>query len=195
MSRNSPAGFVLSVAAEVAAVVFIVSVLPRVDLRTSAGAAPTASSSPSIPHDPFALLPSVANLPAASDRRPAAPAFETAYDQRTPSGTDARLFHREPPPLIAVDPSRPDYVEQRLDRASQRLVNGVGSYLTHAATDLLPASPAAAAIPNRSPAAPAPARLSQNPTPRTTQFPSAPTFSGSFPTQPIAPEPRPWVRY
>jgi hypothetical protein len=197
MSRRSPTGFVLSVAAEVIAVVFIVSVLPRVDLRRSAGAAPTNYDRTSQPNEAPSLLTSLPNWPTAADNKQERSTHETSYYQRrlqpSPLLSDTRnSTRREPPPLIAVDPARPDYVEQRLDRASQDLVNTVGSYVSQTANDLLQVPPPPApspTIPLPRSDAPSISRL-QQPTV------AAPPTSGSFPTQPHPqPQPRPWVRY
>jgi hypothetical protein len=204
MSRRSPTGFVFSVAAEVIAVVFIVSVLPRVDLRRSAGASPTSSDRVSRQSEASPLLTAVQNWPTAGENRQESPTHETSYYQRRtqpaslPSaGRD--LPAREPPPLIAVDPGRPDYVEQRLDRASQGLVNSVGSYVSQAANDLLQVQPpAAGATPAPQPGSYAPSisRLPAAITPAALSLPATPPTSGSFATQPQTQmQPRPWMRY
>jgi len=202
MSRSNPARFVLSVAAEVAAVVFIVSVLPRVDLRTSAGAAPTFSGSSHANEAP-SLLPPIASWPTTAESRREAPTYETSYYQRRTqpaaspqSGRD--LPPREPTPLIAVDPARPEYVEQRLDRSSQDLVNTVGSYVSQAASDLLQAPSPQPTSPPRTISPPAyrsPSGTANSPSsPPTGSFSTAPALPNAFPTQP-QPQPRPWVRY
>lgn len=208
MSRSNPARFVLSVAAEVAAVVFIVSVLPRVDLRTSAGAAPTFSGSNQANEAPSLLAPT-ANW-ALPDSRREAPTYETSYYQRrtqpaAPPQSNRELPPREPTPLIAVDPARPEYVEQRLDRASQDLVNTVGSYVSQAASDLLQVQPQQAAPPQptsppRTISPPAyrspPGTANSSPNPPAGSFSTAPALPSAFPTQPQPqPQPRPWVRY
>jgi hypothetical protein len=211
MSRRSPTGFVFSVAAEVIAVVFIVSVLPRVDLRRSAGAAPsTPTMNPAMrePNEPLAL-PSWGQT---VDARPNPPPRETSYYERRPQAVDVpREFSRERDitPLIAVDPAKPGYVEERLDRASQELVNSVGSYVSQAATDLLqvqppPAGPQRIGQPVPPDASPVP-RYSSAITPLAPSFPAtaqsaAAQASGSFPTQSAVPtktpvQPRPWMRY
>jgi hypothetical protein len=198
MSRRSPTGFVFSVAAEVIAVVFIVSVLPRVDLRHSAGAAPSSAQTST---GPTSLLP----LPGwgqAADNRPSPPAFETSYYQRRTQPDPPRepSHEREFTPLITVDPAKPGYVEQRLDRASQDLVNTVGSYVSQAATDLLQVPPPAAAQRLAPPQSSSPAvpRLSSSIPPLAPSFLASPPTSGSFPTQSPSPsqaQPRPWMRY
>lgn len=211
MSRRSPTSFVFSVAAEVIAVVFIVSVLPRVDLRRSAGASPTADDRNFQGSESPSLLP-LPNWSAAADsQRERAPHETSYYQQRTqPTASSAvsppavsppanrDLPAREPAPLITVDPARPGYVEQRLDRASQDLVNTVGSYVSQAASDLLPVQPTAP-TPQRTatqPYAPALSRLPPAAASPALPFSPTPATSGSFPTQPQSPSPpRPWVRY
>jgi hypothetical protein len=215
MSRSSPARFVLSVAAEVAAVVFIVSVLPRVDLRTSAGAAPSFSSEAGGANDAPSLVPPIANgpsvgqstalshsnWPAATERSTSGPTFETShYQRRSPQQASPQFSRepREPPPLIAVDPARPEYVEQRLDRASQELVNTVGSYLSQAASDVLQVQPPPPAAPPRTTSPPSLSRLPPIASPPAASFSTAPAPSGSFATQPQPQSPalpRPWARY
>jgi len=201
MSRSNPARFVLSVAAEVAAVVFIVSVLPRVDLRTSAGAAPSFSNQPGGANDAPSLLPAIANWPAATERSTSAPTYETShYQRRSPQQASPQASRelREPPPLIAVDPARPEYVEQRLDRASQELVNTVGSYLSQAASDVLQVRPTTPTAPPQTIPPPSLSRLPPIAIPPAASFSTAPTPAGSFATQPQPQSPalpRPWARY
>jgi hypothetical protein len=206
MSRRSPTGFVFSVAAEVIAVVFIVSVLPRVDLRRSAGASPTSYDRITPPNETPSLLTSVPSWPISAERHRQPSTHETSYYQQRSQPADLprsspNLPTREPPPLITVDPARPDYVEQRLDRASQGLVNTVGSYVSQAANDLLSAPPPAAApqpLEQQRSYAPSVSRLPSAVTPLVPTLPTAPPTSGSFPTQPQSHpprQPRPWVRY
>jgi hypothetical protein len=202
MSRRSPTGFVFSVTAEVIAVVFIVSVLPRVDLRRTADAAPTAVPATESAQTPLQLPQWGQTL---SDQRAAQP-HETSYYQRHTQPDVAREPSRERDitPLIAVDPAKPGYVEQRLDRASQDLVNTVGSYVSQAATDLLQIQPPPVGQERFGPHHP----LGASPVPRfsSTITPKAPSHSatapstGSFPTQSPVPaatptRPRPWMRY
>ena len=200
MSRRSPTGFVFSVAAEVIAVVFIVSVLPRVDLRRTAGAALNGEPAGESAATPLQLPQWGQTLDRQSSAQTYAQPHETSYYQRRTQPEPAREPSRERDitPLIAVDPAKLGYVEQRLDRASQDLVNSVGSYVSQAATDLLQVQPppaqrgrdSMAATTNHfgtpiSPSSPDPFRL-----------PSSPPSAGSFPTQPQAPaQPRPWMRY
>jgi hypothetical protein len=177
MSRSSPTGFAFSILFEIAAVVVIVSFLPRVDLRPMASAAAgqdasqpgfNAGQSVDSPVSPVNwTTPSVSREPAGR---------ETSYYERrrvqdvAPAATGS--FPVQPaPPLIELEPQRtefaqrPQYVEQRLDRASQQLVNSVGTAVVSAADNWLRPPPAA------------------NPTAR--PLPAAMT--------PV--QPRPWIRY
>jgi hypothetical protein len=198
MSRQSPVGFVFSMVVEIAAIALIVSLLPRVDLRPAA-AAPNVASDPAISHVGWTM-----SEPAPSKQA----ARETSYYERraaqvAPISQPAlTLPRREPPPLIEVDPARPGYVEQRLDRASQQLVNSVGSAVAQAAGDWLPNPPVSqpnAGQPSGAftpalqaikplPPPPAPA-YSRSPGPNPRAIARDP-HSGSFQTQP-----RPWIRY
>lgn len=209
MSRRSPTGFVFSVAAEVIAVVFIVSVLPRVDLRRTAGAALNREPASESAATPLQLPQWGQTLDRQSSAQTYAQPHETSYYQRRTQPELAREPSRERDitPLIAVDPAKPGYVEQRLDRASQDLVNSVGTYVSQAATDLLqvqpppvgPQRPGQPVQPVLSSASPLPRYSSAIP-PLPPSFPSAANSSGSFPTQSPAPaaapaQPRPWMRY
>jgi hypothetical protein len=190
MSRPASGGFVLGFAAEIAIVVAAVSLLPRIDL--SGGRTLSADNTGAV--QPLAALHETSHYE--SPRNETLHNETTRYERRTepaaprsfgqaPASLPPRLAYapqptpepatrREPPPLIAVDPARPAYVEQRLDRASQDLVNGLGSYVTTAAQNLLTPAP-----PRRDPLPPAPV-----------------PYSGSFATQPPreAP-PRLWSQY
>lgn len=215
MSRQSPLGFVFSMVIEIAAVVAIVSFLPRVDLRPPAIAAADTnlvrrSNTPSITQD---ALVSPASWTSADRGNGELPTRETSYYQR-PANTN-QLNSSQPtsspsfptravPPLIEVDASTPQYVEQRLDRASQQLVNSVGSYVAQAAGEFVN-YPARSASPSTSPAFPIgngpitpPAPVAVAPSTTAPQLTFAPpqamparrSTSGSAPTQP-----RPWLRY
>ena len=184
MSRSSPTGFAFSILFEIAAVVVIVSFLPRVDLRPLASAVagqnpaqPSFHSNQSMdsPISPVAwTTPSIRREPAG---------HETSYYERHASNSGLRpaavgSFPVQPaPPLIereqqraeipprAEVSQRPEYVEQRLDRASQQLVNSVGTAVTSAADNWLRPSP---------------------------------TVQPSFSRQrniPTPTQPRPWIRY
>jgi len=196
MSRRSPTGFVFSVAAEVIAVVFIVSVLPRVDLRRSAEAALNHAPAGEAATMPLRLPQWGQTLDGPPSAQTYAQPHETSYYQRRTQPELARepSSERDLTPLIAVDPAKPGYVEQRLDRASQDLVNSVGTYVSQAATDLLQVQP-----PPVAPQRPGqPVQPGASPLPPS--FPAAANSSGSFPTRSQAPtaapaQPRPWVRY
>jgi hypothetical protein len=207
MSRQSPTGFVFSMAVEIAAVVVIVSFLPRVDLRPSATAA-DGTYAPANAGQPAAAEPVLSRLDWKSTGRVSAepPTRETSYYQRpaAPSQPESRqarsLPSREAPPLIDVDSARPQYVEQRLDRASQQLVNSVGSYVAQAAGNLVnfqsasaspPLQTSSSVTPAFSPTAILPPATTPQPTYSAPPvMPSRRQGTGSFSTQP-----RPWIRY
>ncbi len=185
MSRSSPTGFAFSILFEIAAVVVIVSFLPRVDLRPLAAAVsgqgsatPSFSASQAIDS---AISPVGWTTPSGS-REPAG--RETSYYERLAANSGVRpppvtgSFPVQPaPPLIELEQQRaelsqraefaqrPEYVEQRLDRASQQLVNSMGTAVTSAADNWLRPPPATQPSFRRQPAI-------------------------STPTQP-----RPWIRY
>jgi hypothetical protein len=191
MSRQSPLGFAFTVVMEITAIVAIVSLLPRVDLRPPATPAAekdvaTASKNPRPTVDPT-ITP--VGWTAPSDGNGVAPSRETSYYERRPSA----------PSLIEPDPARSQYVEQRLDRASQQLVNSVGSYVAQAGGSF------GSYPPSRVPPPPGPSDS------RTTTFAPA-TISPSIAPQPTATassgppsrrqsagssatQPRPWLRY
>jgi hypothetical protein len=182
MSRHSPTGFAFGILFEIAAVVAIVSFLPRIDLRP-----PTASAT----GQAFAQVdfgqtgaPESAISPVGwtqIDR--SSPDFnqQASYYQRPTaqpaknSPQDGSLPPQAAPPLIESDPARTQYVEQRLDRASQQLVNSVGSAVTQAATNWRRYPPTA-----EQPSAVAP---------------PAPTASRRQRTGSASSPPRPWIRY
>jgi hypothetical protein len=149
MSRQNPIGFAFSMLVEIAAVAAIVSFLPRVNLRPAAAAtssSPTAGTGPSAAAEPV-ISPVSWNSPISANANP--PAHETSYYRRAiePTATNsshAQAPEREAPPLLTADLPNPAYVEQRLDRASQQLVNSVGTYMTQAAGSLLANPPQAA---------------------------------------------------
>ncbi|HZN34440.1 MAG TPA: hypothetical protein VFB80_11500 [Pirellulaceae bacterium] len=170
MSRPSSGGFVLGFAAEIAIVVAVVSLLPKLDL-SGGRAVPAADLPPSLVSQPQET--------SYYERR-----TENAPPLREPAVARRDLpVLREPPPLIAADPSRPAFVERRLDQASQKLVNGLGSYVARSADNLnLPPPPNYSPLP--------PAAAPNQPT-------TAPDFAtASFPTQPVPKSPpRPWMKY
>lgn len=113
MSRHSPSGFAFSMLIEIAAVVIIVSLLPRVDLRPRVNAAP---------------------LPGSGDSQAIAsgtPSLLTSLQQ-----SPAEVAPSRAPGLVDAPPLNPQDVERRLDRASQQLVNSFGSTVSNVATDL-----------------------------------------------------------
>lgn len=120
MSRQNPATFAFSILFEIAAVVAIVSLLPRIDLR------PTVSASQSF--EP-------ATSPGFQSPIVESPAWPDLHRQSNSPNISAA------PPLIEDNASRPQYVEQRLDRASQQLLNSVGGAVNHAAEEWLRPSP------------------------------------------------------
>src|SRR5262245_17719148 len=102
MSSKNPISFAFSVLFEIAAVVAIVSVLPRVNLRPSASASQPASQA--IPLQMTDLR-----------TQPQPSWINTSRSDNQPASQSA-------PPLIQATPASPQYVEQQLDRASQRLL-------------------------------------------------------------------------
>jgi hypothetical protein len=185
MSRQSPAGFILGVIAEVAAVVLVLAFLPRFDFAGAPAKAAMpetdpmihsvadqrATAGPTRPRSDSSTIPSFATSEAIQEtsyyKRSAPPSFPVATDPIS-------LPNRQPPPLIVVDPERPRYVEQRLDRASQQLINSVGSFAVNAADEMTQNHPAAAAQPVASLTA---AATLTRPTARSTN------------------QPKPWIRY
>jgi hypothetical protein len=128
----------LGLVAEIAVLVFVVSLLPRIDLgaagRAMSAAAPDgyvspADTRPSLP--PSTAWQSAAIAPAATERAtpPRLPRETSYYEDRAsslpsfrnlPARQPARpLLPPDPPPLIAVDPARPDYVERASDSDRQ----------------------------------------------------------------------------
>jgi len=160
MSRSNPAGFVLGIAVEVAAIVFAIALLPRINLGPTAGE-PNAESAPL----------TFVNQP-----------------QPIPQAAEVTNQWREPPRLITVDPNQSGPIEQRLDQASQKLLNTVGSYAVRTAGDIFQPEPNAG---------PAPPPVT-NPAPRATSQLSY--FPRALKTQPQPlgasnTPPRPWMRY
>ena len=201
MSRSSPTGFVLGVVVELVAVVFIVSLVPKIDLSSAAGDVRTTPtelasfSQPSSANSPPRLVEATPLLPVST-----APSFktnpqETSYYQRrselaaSPLPVTEQALSRQPPPLITVDPARPGYVEQRLDRASQGLVNSVGSYIANSADELRRLPQLATTV-----TSPAPAPEINFPT-TSTQSPSQSAVRQRTPSGTAQAQPRPWMRY
>ncbi len=168
MSRPSSGGFLFGFVAEIAVVVAAVSLLPRIDLSGGQAAADLPPRLPAEETSYYQRQPEPANGPS---HVAAAPRFAPQpLDSFSPRSHRAAA-EREPPPLIVVDPARPAYVEQRLDQASQSLVNGLGGYVARTADNLL-----------SQPSAPAPAAGQ----------PSGGSFSAPPASRPL---PRPWIRY
>src|SRR4051812_27442048 len=125
MLRHGPVGLLLGTAFEVAAIVFVVSVLPRVDLRPKTAAADDVIANSAPAAEPV-ISTAAWKLPTAMNQN-----HETSFSSRhsaeptaaaQPSALSPRI---EPPPLLSPEPTRPAYaeqrpayVEQRLDRAS-----------------------------------------------------------------------------
>jgi hypothetical protein len=150
----------LGLVAEIAVLVFVVSLLPRIDLgaagRAMSAAVPDgyvspADTRPSLP--PSTAWQSAAIASAATERAtpPRLPRETSYYEDQAwtlpsfrnlPARQPARpLLPPDPPPLIAVDPARPDYVERASDRRA-----GGASFENHS----LPVTPLPAeALPNR----------------------------------------------
>src|SRR5436853_442204 len=102
MSRSNPLNFVLGMIVEIGAIVFIVSLLPRVDLRPVAEREVAA-----------APLPQVAEAAA----QPNYAVNQTSYYQprNEPSPAVASPPQPNPPPLLsAANQSQSQYVAQRL---------------------------------------------------------------------------------
>ncbi len=182
MSRHSPTGFGFSILVEIAAVIAIVAFLPRVDLRPSAASAFTQDIAPA-GQTPITDA-SVAPVGwTALDIRNGEATRPTSYYERAPNqpsnnaptaSFSAPVTQPAPaappaPPFIETNRPDPKYVEDRLDRASQQLVNSVGSAVSTAANNWLPPQKAQAS------------------TAKTAQRPSV--------GQSATAQPRPWLRY
>jgi len=183
MSRPSSGGFVLGFAAEIAIVVAAVSILPRINLSGRQEADNSTLAASALRETAYLERPALRN------EQPAAPASLPPRLTFIPQTPPAPSQQRQPPPLIAVDPARPAYVEQRLDRASQGLVNSLGTYASRAEKLLREPVPANPPPQTQTPVAPVFQRPAYTPPPPA-------TATGSFATQHAAPSPpRPWVRY
>ncbi len=187
MSHRSASGFGFSILVEIAAVIAIVSFLPRIDLRPKAQAAiaeasyerptnvsfaaptfippaaPTASAPTNTDIAPVGWTPvdlknGAATRPASYSEAPitiprssspgsfstndfstnnAPPSATSFYAPQTYTAQAPLTQSQSMPPIITTSPD-PKYVENRLDRASQRLVNSLGSSFTSAANSILP---------------------------------------------------------
>jgi hypothetical protein len=192
MSSKNPISFGFSVLFEIAAVVAIVSVLPRINLRPSVSAN----------QSPLETLPLQT-----TDLRIQSPQPWTdnlrSVDQRSAQSS---------PPVIEATPASPQYVEQQLDRASQRLLNSVGGAVNQASQDWLrPLPQQAAPVGNGLPQSQAigtgyapdstylpplqqsPLQQSRPQQPPPQQTAHKPARSPSGPSRTT--EPRPWLRY
>ena len=127
MAQHSPTGFAFGMLLEIAAVVVIVSLLPRFDLRP----------------------------PAQAEERFSTPSEQRTVDQASfttaaPSVSVSRAAFNASPPLLSNDQTalnrqkdvaeRPRLavheVEERLDRASQQLVNTLGTTAANWSSDV-----------------------------------------------------------
>ena len=117
MSRKSPTGFVTGLVAEIAIIAAVVSLLPRVPLGR---AAPVAEGE--IADERPSLVPLPEPLPPPSD------------DWRTAVG---RPVEAAIPLQLDLPPADPVYVEKRLDKAGQQLLEGVSQYLSRQAQELM----------------------------------------------------------
>lgn len=207
MSRNSPTGFLFSMALEIAAVAAIVALLPRVDLRprSASSAEPLASPGEYRPAAEASRSSMAAGWMETSPGSNQPSARAVSYNEPVAGETNysvpsvAPTARREPPPLLSADtPPSPQYVEERLDRASQQLVNSVGSFVTRAAGDVFgsapppnPAIPPPTAVTSRyAPPASAAGNVLSQPS-----FPTQPAASPRPTTPPTTFQPRPWMRY
>jgi hypothetical protein len=175
MSRHSPTGFGFSILVEIAAVIAIVAFLPRVDLRPSAASAAFTQDIAVAARQTPITDASVSPVGwTALDIRNGEATRPTSYYERAATQTSSNLSAGSfsgptAPPFIETNRPDPKYVEDRLDRASQQLVNSVGSAVTTATNSWLP------------PPKPQP------PTPNTVQRPRVGQTTTS--------QPRPWLRY
>jgi hypothetical protein len=140
MSHKSPTGFFTSLIAEVVIIAAVVSLLPRVPLSR---AEPTVGQEPADERPSLTLPTSTAPRP--QPLPPPADNWRTAVS-RPEEGPRAAAPLDLPPP-------DPDYVERRLDQASQQLLEGVSHYLSRQAQELI--QPAADAEPLQSAHGPA----------------------------------------
>jgi hypothetical protein len=167
---KNPISFAFSVVFEIAAVVAIVSVLPRINLRPAA----SASQSPA-----QAIPIQTTNLQTTSPR----PWFNAGHS-----------YEQSAPPLIEAAPASPQYVEQQLDRASQRLLNSVGGAVNQASQDWMrPLPPQTAPIDALRPSV-SPPQNDFAMQPPAKQMAHMPTRSPAATPRPTT-EARPWLRY
>ena len=154
MSKKSPAGFVTGLVAEIAIIAVVVSLLPRVPLGRAAPIAPSevADERPS-------LVPRPEPLPPPADN------WRTAVGRPVDAAAGLPLD---------LPPADPVYVEKRLDKTGQQLLEGVSHYLSRQAQELLQTSPAADQSPSERVAPPrtaAPRDFAPNRSPLPRNFP------------------------
>ncbi len=123
MSQKSPTGFFTSLIAEVVIIAAVVSILPRVPLGRAEPVArqEVADERPSLAPQ-FSQAPRPEPLPPPSDN------WRTAV---------SRPVESHPQPSLYLPRADPAYIEKRLDRASQQLLEGVSGYLSRQAQELL----------------------------------------------------------
>lgn len=149
MARHSPTGFAFGMLLEIAAVVVIVSLLPRFDLRPPAQAEERPTP---LDTQPPARLASLTTLP------------ESAIESRPKMNSSPNLLSSEPKFASFPAPAAAEHaslaaheVEQRLDRASQQLVNTLGTAAATWASDVQHVASRPALPPPPAPQATAPA--------------------------------------
>jgi hypothetical protein len=186
MSSKNPISFAFSVLFEIAAVVAIVSVLPRINLRPSVSASQSPSQTLPLQLTDLRTQPQQSWINASR-----------SYDQPTAPSA---------PPFIEATPANPQYVEQQLDRASQRLLNSVGGAVNQASQDWLrPIPPQTTPIGTSQPPTYPPQNATYPPQNEFSTLPPAqqttakqtaqkPTNWPTATQKPTA-EPRPWLRY
>lgn len=133
MARHNPAGFAFGMLLEIAAVVVIVSLVPRFDLRPK-----TEASEPSAAHEPTVRAPwNLVNSTSPAHEKSATPissSRETNWPTfQAPSSPATGSFSTIPTGDVLASHE----VEQRLDRASQRLVNELGNAAADLATNVI----------------------------------------------------------
>jgi hypothetical protein len=129
MSSKKPAGLFGGLILEIGLVLLVVSLLPKLPLGQAAGKVPAgevdemADQRPSLAPPPAPLARESVN-------------WRAAVDSAIPSGLEPlpAPATRDLAPLPPVDPN---YVEQRLDRAGQKLIDQMNSLLTRQAERLL----------------------------------------------------------
>ena len=200
MSSKNPISFAFSILFEIAAVVAIVSVLPKINLRPSAAASQSSQALPisttdlrvqaqqlwndsafaSVPQRPQVSQPAI-------EATPIAPPSQVSPQYSAIPAHPASLSHQASPQYQ----SSPQYVEQQLDRASQRLLNTMGGAVNQASQEWLrPAPPQTAPVTQPFISPPQNDFRSPPVAPQTAQKPAQwPTATQS------SPQARPWLRY